>query len=271
MIGHSKNFLKTNISAMNKLTELLRGDKRPLFMTHLIAGYPTIPASEKIGAAMIKGGADILELQIPFSDPMADGPSIAVACQEALKNGATVSKSLSVAAKLAKIGAPVLIMSYINPIFRYGIAKFVEDAAKAGVSGFIIPDAPFDSPEGIEFLQTAKKHDLHLIPLITPGVPRERLMFLSQNASGFVYCTSRQGITGANSKFAAQLSDYIQMAKKEFDIPLGLGFGVRTRSDFKNVAKLADVVIAGSVFVNAIKTSKSPEKAVLTVLRSLMR
>jgi tryptophan synthase alpha chain len=259
------------MNATNTLTELLKGPKRPLFMTHLIAGYPSITASEKIGSAMVKGGADIIELQIPFSDPMADGPSIAVACQEALKNGATVAKSLCVAAKLSKGDTPIVIMSYINPVFRYGIEKFVRDAGKSGVSGFIIPDAPFDSLEGKELLDACKKFNLHLIPVITPGVPKERLRFLSQKASGFVYCTSRQGITGANSKFAAQLSDYIQTAKKEFDIPLGLGFGIRTRADVKSASRFSDIIIAGSVFVNAIKKSKSPENAVLSVMRSLTK
>jgi tryptophan synthase alpha subunit len=240
-------------------------------MSHLIAGYPTIAMSEKIGIAMVKGGADILELQIPFSDPMADGPSIAVACQAALKNGATVAKSLRVAAKLAKSGTPVVVMSYINPIFRYGIERFIRDAAKAEISGFIIPDAPFDSPEGTELLRTTQKYNLCLIPVITPGVPRERLKYLSQHASGFVYCTSRQGITGANGQFAVQLSDYIKMAKKEFYIPIGLGFGIRTRADVKNASKLTDIIIAGSVFVNAIKKSRSPGKAAQSVMRTLIK
>src|SRR6185503_16676005 len=121
--------------------------KRPLFMAHLIAGYPTERDSEKIGITMQQNGADILELQVPFSDPMADGPSIAVACQEALQKGATVKKTLTLASKLSGSHVPVVLMSYLNPIFKYGIEKFVEDAKNAGISGLIIPDAPFDTPE----------------------------------------------------------------------------------------------------------------------------
>jgi tryptophan synthase alpha subunit len=244
------------MNATNKLEKLMHGEKRPLFMTHLIAGYPSLPASEKVGRAMIAGGADILELQIPFSDPMADGPTIAAACQDALRAGASVAKTLALAKKLSSGETPVVIMSYINPIYRYGIAEFARDAARACATGLIIPDAPFDSPEGIKLLAETRKHGLCLIPVISPGVPIERLRYLSKHSRGFVYCTTRQGTTGANSKFAQTLAEYLASAKGEFNIPLGLGFGVKTRDDFRRAAKLADLVIAGSVFVNAIRSSR---------------
>ena len=238
---------------MTSLESILAAKKRPFFMAHLVAGFPNFPTSEKVGRAMLENGADILEVQIPFSDPMADGPSIATACTEALAKGASVKKTLSLVSTLSKKGGTIVIMSYINPVFRYGIAEFVNDAAKAGAQGLIVPDAPFDSPEGIELLKETRRQGLALIPVISPGVPKARLKKLAGEASGFVYCTSRQGITGANSKFARTLTDYVGMAKKEFGVPFGLGFGVRTKADFKSAAKLADIVIAGSVFVDAIR------------------
>lgn len=231
---------------------------RPLSMCHFIAGFPTLAESEKIARALINGGAHILELQIPFSDPMADGPAIAGACQDALRAGVNVKKTLALAKKLSKQTTPIVLMSYINPVFKYGIAAFVRDAAAAGITALIIPDAPFDTPEGRELVENARKHAVCMIPVISPGVPFERLQELAKDASGFVYCTTRQGTTGANSKFATDLQKYIEQARRAFELPLGLGFGVKTRKDFKTAASLADIVIAGSVFVNAIRASKKP-------------
>jgi len=248
---------------MNKLEQLLK-DKvgtKPLFMCHLIAGYPTQKESIAISKALLNAGADILEIQIPFSDPMADGSSISVASREALERGASVKNSLSVVKSVSKGAASIVIMSYLNPVYRYGIAKFARDATKAGATALIIPDAPFDTEEGKELVAEAKKNGLCMIPVISPGVPHERLRELAQDARGFVYCTSRQGITGANGKFVADLKSYMQEVREVFSIPLGLGFGIQTPADAKKASKLADIVIAGSVFVNAIRQSKKGKTA----------
>ena len=130
---------------MNKLEKLFAKKKSGLFMAHMIAGYPTIEDSEKIAEALVKGGTDILELQIPFSDPMADGPAIAVASDEAIKGGATVAKSLALLEKVVNLGKPVAVMTYVNIAFHYDIAKFVKAIAKAGASALIVPDCPFDT------------------------------------------------------------------------------------------------------------------------------
>ena len=242
----------------NKLVDLLETEvgRRPLYMCHLIAGYPSLKASEDVARGLIAGGADILEIQIPFSDPMADGPSISVASRDALEAGATVRSSLALAKKVSRGDVPVVIMSYLNPVFTYGIDAFVKDAASAGVSALIMPDAPLDSNEGEALCAAAKRNDLCMIPVISPGVPRERLQRLARDASGFVYCTSRQGITGANSRFVSDLQSYMKLVREELAMPLGLGFGIQTRADAKRAAALADIVIAGSVFVNAIKAAK---------------
>src|SRR3989344_9020094 len=179
----------------------------PLFMAHMIAGYPSMAESEKVAEALATGGADIIELQIPFSDPMADGPTIAVASEEALKNGATVQDAISLLSKVAALGKPVAVMSYTNPVFRYGIPKFVKTIADAGASALIVPDCPFDTEEGQALIAACKENDVYLIPVVSPGVPEERLKQLAsagggsssggKDLLGFVYCTSRQGITGA--------------------------------------------------------------------------
>ena len=257
----------------NKLEHLLRekAGGGPLYMCHLISGYPTAHASEDVARGLIEGGADILEIQVPFSDPMADGPAISVASREALEAGASVKKSLALAKKMSKSTVPVVMMSYLNPVYRYGIAAFVRDAAKAGVTGFIIPDAPLDSKEGVEIAAEAKKNGICVIPVISPGVPRERLQKIAKDASGFVYCTTRQGITGANSKFVSDLQSYMKSVREELPIPLGLGFGIKTRADAKRAGELADIVIAGSVFVHAIKASKKGgiKKAVARTMHEL--
>ena len=240
---------------MNKLEKLFAGKTKTLFMAHMIAGYPTIADSEKVAEALAKGGADIIELQIPFSDPMADGPAIAVASDEAIKAGATVAKSLALLQKLAKLGKPMAVMTYVNIAFRYDIPKFVKTIAKAGASALIVPDCPFDTEEGRELLSACKENDVYLIPVVSPGVPKERLEQLAKDSRGFVYCTSRQGITGANSKFAKELFDFVKGLKQIFNLPIAVGFGVKSKEDVAELAKVADIVIAGSVFVSLIKTT----------------
>ena len=246
---------------MNKLEKLFAGKTKTLFMAHMIAGYPTIADSEKVAEALAKGGADIIELQIPFSDPMADGPAIAVASDEAIKAGATVAKSLALLEKVAKLGKPMAVMTYVNIAFRYDIPKFVKTIAKAGASALIVPDCPFDTEEGRELLSACKENDVFLIPVVSPGVPKERLEVLARDSRGFVYCTSRQGITGANSKFAKELFDFVKELKEVFNLPIAVGFGVKSKEDVAELAKIADIVIAGSVFVNVIKNARDKDPA----------
>jgi tryptophan synthase alpha chain len=240
---------------MNTFDKLLAEKRDGLFMAHMIVGYPTVQDSAQVAEALAKGGADIIELQIPFSDPMADGPAIAVASDEAIKAGATVEKSLALLEKVVALGKPVAVMTYVNIPFRYGIPKFVKIIAKAGASALIVPDCPFDSEEGRALQNSCKENDVYLIPVVSPGVPRKRLEFLAEKAGGFVYCTSRQGITGANSKFAKELFDFVEELKQIFKLPIAVGFGVKSKEDVASLAKIADIVIAGSVFVNVIKTS----------------
>ncbi|TSC87129.1 MAG: tryptophan synthase alpha chain [Parcubacteria group bacterium Gr01-1014_8] len=230
--------------------------KKSLFMAHMIAGLPTISESIQVAKALAKGGADIIEVQIPFSDPMADGPTIAVACEEALKKGATVKKALEVVKKVAKFKKPVVVMTYANPIYRMGIPKFIKTISNAGAVGLIVPDCPFDTMEGWSLLATCKAAGIALIPVVSPGVPKERLETLAKDATGFWYCTTRQGITGATSVFASDLPAFIKTLRSTSELPVAVGFGVKSKKDVKDLSKVADIVIAGSVFVVALKKNK---------------
>jgi len=248
------------MNGTNTLRELLDGSKRPLFMAHMIAGYPTVAKSKKVAKALADGGADIIELQIPFSDPMADGPTISVACQEALEKGVTVASALKLVEDVAKLGKPVAVMSYLNPIFRFGFLDFAKTAQKVGACALIVPDCPFDTEEGRTLLAACREADLYLVPVVSPGVPAERLQTLARDASGFVYCTSRQGITGATSKFSKDLTDFVSELKATFNLPIAVGFGVKSRADVEAISQFANIVIAGSVFVDAIKKNQDIER-----------
>lgn len=253
---------------MNKLAQVLAEKQSgPLFMAHMIAGFPSTKMSEEITRALVDSGADIIEMQIPFSDPMADGPTIAVACDEALQNGMTVLKSLGVLKNISKFGKPVAVMSYLNPVFRFGITKFVETIREAGASAVIVPDCPFDTPEGQELLEACEKYDIALIPVVSPGVPSAHLKTIAKHARGFVYCTSRQGITGANSKFANSLFAFVRELKSIFTLPVAVGFGVKSKTDVAALVHHADIVIAGSVFVEAVR--KGGSKATGKKMREL--
>ena len=236
---------------MSKLTDILSAKReKPLLMTHLITGYPTLESSLGIARAMIRGGASILEIQIPFSDPVADGPAIVEASHEALRGHVKVEDALALAKKLGEEHTtPLVLMSY-------GITRFVEHAAEAGVAGIILPDIPIDTEEGKEFLAAAKKFSVHPILVVSPGVPEERLRFLTKEASGFIYSTSRQGITGADSKFGSELKNFLSLLHKMTDIPVAVGFGVKSKEDVLSLASQAEIIVVGSAFVSLIKNTE---------------
>ena len=257
---------------MNRLKMLLDGHGgKTLFMAHMIAGYPTTETSKKIAAALARGAADIIELQIPFSDPMADGPTIVAACDEALRQDMTVARSLAILRAISKHGVPIAVMSYTNPVFHFGIPKFVKAIASAGASALIIPDCPFDTEEGMALLAACKQYGIYLIPVVSPGIPKERLFALSKDSAGFVYCTSRRGTTGTHGAFTNDLFRFVAELKTIFKLPIAVGFGVATRADVRALAPSADIVIAGSVFVKKIQNSthRQAPAAIETMVRSM--
>lgn len=222
-------------------------------MTHVVVGYPTLRETEELVLLMDKIGVDYIEMQIPFSDPLADGPTIMRACEKSLENGTKVSDSFKLAKKLSsKVKTPLLFMAYFNTVFNYGVSKFCFDAKKAGISGLIVPDAPIEEDEGEEFNKTCAQNKLFNIKVLSPASTEARIKLNSKIGTGFVYCTARQGITGADKGFDSNVINYLNTVKKYFDIPVALGFGISKRDHIEQVKGLADMAVVGSAILDII-------------------
>ena len=235
-----------------------RRSKRKALIAYLTVGYPTAEATLEIAQALVDGGCDIIELGIPFSDPLADGATIQRASQRALESGITPRKCLEVAAELRKrVDIPLLFMGYYNPMLHYGLDKFCTASRKAGIDGFIVPDLPPD--EGGEAEAIMKKRGLDLVYLVAPtSDSQERLRFVAGRANGFIYVVSLKGVTGARSAVSNDLDEFISRVRKVTDKPLCVGFGISTPEQAQRVAKLADGVIIGSRILDIIEKSKRP-------------
>ena len=214
-------------------------------MTHIVLGYPSFEDSFKIVEAMVNAGVDLMELQIPFSEPIADGPVILRANQMALANGTTVQKCLDFAQKLTQdFDIPFLVMSYYNILFQYGVDRFAATMEEAGLRGAIVPDLPPE--EGKEYLTAMEQHQLSPIFIFSPTTPFERMTYLATFASGFVYCIARKGVTGSETRFSEQLDQYLAECRKATPLPLALGFGVKEKSDVDFLKGKVDVAVVGS-------------------------
>lgn len=236
-------------------------------MTHVVVGYPDLETTEKIVLTMAESGADFIELQIPFSDPLADGPTIMKACEESLRSGTKVADAFSLMAKLSKkVSIPLLFMGYFNTVFKYGlpagghgVEKFCRDARQAGASGLIIPDIPLEEESEENFIKYAKESGLYPIRVVSPASTEERLQKNAAVACGFVYCMARQGITGAKKDLDPSLIQYLTKVKKYFDVPLAVGFGISKKEHVQSLKGQADVAIVGSAIINIISKSKKAE------------
>ncbi len=226
-------------------------------MTHIVAGYPNMKECEKIILAMAETGVAFIEIQIPFSDPIADGPTIMEANEQALLNGTTTRDCFILIQKIKKkIDTPILIMSYFNILFCYGLEKFCKKAKKCGVYGLIIPDMPIDEEKHENYLKNCKKYGLHAIQVISPITPEKRLRQISKVASGFIYCVSAFRTTGERSNLNPYIYSYIQNVKKYIKKPLALGFGITNRRQVVTALKYVNIVVIGSKIINILKVSK---------------
>jgi tryptophan synthase alpha chain len=224
---------------------------RPAFMPYVVLGYPTPEASLQTVETLAEAGADLFELGIPFSDPIADGPIIQAATQRALDNGTTLAGCLDMAARLRARGVrtPFLFMGYVNPVLAYGLRRFVSDSAAAGIDGFLIPDLP---PEEAGELEAACGEDgLAVTYLAATTSAPERLVLLGRRSTGFLYLVSLTGVTGVRERVPADLADFVARARMATDGPLAVGFGIGTGRQAGVVAALADGVIVGSALVKA--------------------
>ncbi|MEH6446433.1 MAG: tryptophan synthase subunit alpha [Oceanospirillaceae bacterium] len=229
-----------------------RQAKSILLMTHVIYGYPSIDESLQMMKTLLEKGVGILEVQFPFSDPVADGPVITNACHAALASNPKLDQCLQDITELGKAypQTKILLMSYLNPILQYGFERLATDMS-AGISGIIIPDLPIDHHAMVAPL-VAKNVDP--IWLMIPDMTDERMSLVSEHAQGLLYCVSRKGVTGqgADSQSeSSQLAAYLQGIKKHTDVPLALGFGISTAQDIEQIAGLVDVAVVGSALLRA--------------------
>jgi tryptophan synthase alpha chain len=233
----------------------LKAEGRAALVTFLMAGDPDEATARAILKALPAAGADVIELGMPFTDPMADGPAVQAAGLRALNAGATMVKTLALVRDFRKAddATPIILMGYYNPIYIYGVDKFLADAKAAGVDGFIIVDLPAEEDE--EMCVPALKAGFNFIRLATPTTDDKRLPAVLKNTSGFVYYVSITGITGAATADPAKVKDAVARIKRHTPLPVAVGFGVKTAEHARAIAAGADGVVVGSVLVDAVKNS----------------
>ena len=239
---------------MSRLDDAFKN--KPIFMPYFPVGYPDLPTSIDVLEALAKNGADLIEVGISFSDPLADGPVIQKATQVALEQGVTVHKVIAAVAELRRRGVtiPLILMGYYNPLLAYGLADFVRDARAAGADGFIVPDLPPE--ESAEFATLLG--DLPQICMLAPTTPGERMEQVARNARGFIYLVSVTGVTGSRSGLPEGLDELVARVRAHTTVPVCLGFGIGSPEQARAVGALADGVIVGSACVRAIGESQHP-------------
>lgn len=236
------------------IADTFRGVKeagRAAFMPYFTLGYPDRATSLSVIEA-IAPHSDLLELGVPFSDPIADGPTIQRSTQQALENGTTSADCIQMVAELRSRGVetPVMLMGYYNPVLAYGEEKYVQDAAAAGVDGFLVPDLPAE--EAGDFEALAARYGLVLVHFLAPTSSPERIENVTRRAKGFIYLVSLTGITGARSQLTGGLDDFVGRVRAQTKTPLAVGFGISTPQQAADVGQIADGVIVGSALVNAV-------------------
>ena len=241
-----------------RFEEIRRGNRAAL-VPYLTAGDPDLSSSEAFAAALAEGGADILELGIPFSDPLADGPVLQRAAERALARGTRVADVLDLASRVASRGLPVVLMTYANPVVRWGWERFARDAASAGVSGIILTDVPPE--ESAAFAPAAAAAGLGTVFLVSPTSGDVRLDAAIRASTGFLYCVSRLGVTGTGASLSDAFLPVLQRVRARSDIPVGVGFGISTAEHAREAGRVADGVIVGSRLVALAEEASSPSSA----------
>jgi len=254
---------------MNTIEKRLRQMKdecKKGFMGHIIAGYTDIETSYQAALGILEGGADFLEIQFPFSDPFADGPLIETACKEALKTQLIIEDCFSLVKTITDTRSEaILIMTYANIIYKYGIEAFVKRAAAMGVQGLIIPDLPPENDEG--YIEMCKKNDICPILLAAPGNTAERIRFLSERGGGFLYTVARSGVTGQKTQMGQPVLEWIKKVKQNSKLPIAVGFGISTPEQINRLNPICDLTIAGSFFTREIKRGLNEQQDVFRHIR----
>lgn len=251
---------------MNKISKAFENGKA--FIGFVTAGDPDLETSEQIMLKMAEAGCDLIEIGIPFSDPIAEGPVIQEANLRSLSQGTTTDKVFELTGKVSQqIDIPLVYMTYLNVLFKYGYDKFLEKVRAAGISGVIIPDMPYE--EKNELQSVAKNYDVEVISLIAP-TSEDRIKMIAADAEGFVYTVSSLGVTGTRSEITTDLNTITKHIKEATDIPVAIGFGINTPEQAKKYADIADGVIVGSAIVKIIeKYGKAASDEVFKYVKSM--
>ena len=234
---------------------------KPALVAYVTCGDPDLTATRAIVLAAIEGGADVIELGVPFSDPVADGPVIQRASERALKGGTSLAHVLTLAAEIRERAQStgLIVFSYLNPILRMGLDKFCKVARAAGVDGTLVTDLPVE--EGGEYLESMRAHDLAPIFLAAPTSPDERLKQIAAASSGFVYAVSRTGVTGQRQQLAEDARTLVKRIRRVTKLPIAVGFGISNAPQFAEVGEFADAVVVGSAIVETIERNPGREAA----------
>jgi tryptophan synthase alpha chain len=255
---------------VSRITTIFRAGHKAL-IAYVTVGYPSIEATLKTVPRLASSGADIVELGIPFSDPLADGITIQKASFQALQNGVTPETCLEVARQLrAKTDVPLVFMTYYNPVFSYGLKEFVAECTKSGIDGLIIPDLPPE--EGAELQAITQAAGFDLIYLLAPNSSEERIRLVAERSRGFIYLVSVTGVTGAREDLPANLAAFVARVRKVASQPLCVGFGISTPEQARRVASLADGIIVGSRLIQLMAEDESltsAERLVIELRRAL--
>ena len=257
----------------------LRAEGRAGLVTFLTAGDPDAKTAWEILKGLPEAGTDVIEIGMPFSDPMADGPAIQASSLRALKAGQTLKKTIGMVARFRAIDrdTPIVLMGYFNPIYSYGVAKFLKDARIAGVDGLIVVDTPIEEED--ELCGPARAAGLDFIQLVAPTTGEERLPKVLARASGFVYYVSITGITGTRSAAVADVAQAVELIRRHTHLPIAVGFGIKTPKQAAEIARVADAAVVGSALVNVIarglnrtgKAKKGLGERVLRLVKGLAR
>ena len=256
---------------MSRISSVFAQAKHTALIPYITVGYPTVETTLKAVSLFASTGCDIIELGIPFSDPLADGATIQQASYEALRQGVTTNVCFEVAQRLRQqVEIPLVFMTYYNPVLRFGLEQFCLKCAELGIDGLIIPDLPPE--EGKELEKSTKRHWLDLIYLLSPASTEERIKLVTSRSSGFVYLVSLTGVTGARDRLPEELESFVASVRKRTEKPLCVGFGVSTPAQARRVAKVADGVIVGSRIIQLMEedTDFASLKAFASSLREAL-
>jgi tryptophan synthase alpha chain len=246
-----------------------RAARRAALMPYFTLGFPDLPTSELVIRAIAEAGADLIELGVPFSDPLADGPTIQHSTHVALESGATLTRCLESVSRLRQSGItqPLLFMGYYNPILAYGVERFVADATSVGADGFIVPDLPIEEAGALEAAAAAAGRALAY--LLAPTSPPTRIAAVAGHSTGFTYLVSLTGVTGARDALPPGLAEFVAAVRSVARTPVAVGFGISTQAHARAVAQLADGVIVGSALINAVRAGSDPQKSAAAFVAGL--